>query len=108
MTALAEYIKAFDKCANEPDETYETYGEVFIATEPTKKRLKQFFTTLEFSASIITKKTYRGQSPRLAGNKFPIFAIGLLFKQYSQPIINLADRFTDKADGNIGCGFGNE
>ena len=50
MRVLAEYVKAFDKCANEPDETY---GEVFIATESTRERLKQFFTTLEFNAIIV-------------------------------------------------------
>ena len=50
MTALAEYIKAFDVCANEPDETY---GEAFIAMEPIRERLKQFFTTQEFNAIII-------------------------------------------------------
>ena len=50
LAALAEYIKEFDKCANEPDETY---GAAFIAMEFTRKRLKQFFSTQEFNAIII-------------------------------------------------------
>lgn len=50
MTALAEYINAFDKCAKEPDETY---GAAFIAMEPKRERLKQFFTGQEFEAIII-------------------------------------------------------
>jgi hypothetical protein len=49
MTALAEYIVAFDKCANEPDDTY---GAVFIAAEAERVKLKQFFSTKEFEAII--------------------------------------------------------
>jgi len=50
MKALLEYIKAFDKCANEPDETY---GAVFIAMEPQRKRLKEFFSPQEFEAILV-------------------------------------------------------
>jgi hypothetical protein len=50
LTALAEYITAFDKCANEPDETY---GAAFIAMESQRERLKRFFSTPEFDAIII-------------------------------------------------------
>ena len=50
MIALAEFIKASDKCSNEPDETY---GAVFIEIEPKRKRLEQFFTSQERSAIIV-------------------------------------------------------
>jgi hypothetical protein len=50
LAALVEYIKAFDKCANEPDETY---GASFIKMEAERKRLKKFFTSQEFDAIII-------------------------------------------------------
>ena len=50
LTALAEYIIAFDKCAEEPDETY---GAAFIAMEAERERVKKFFTIQEFEAVII-------------------------------------------------------
>ena len=56
LTALAEYIIASDKCANEPDETY---GATFIAMEAERKQLKKFFTTQEFNAIIINRSEIR-------------------------------------------------
>jgi hypothetical protein len=50
LPVLAEYIMAFDKCANEPDETY---GAAFIAMEAERERLRKSFTTEEFEAIII-------------------------------------------------------
>ena len=49
MQALAEYVKAFDKCAKEPDETY---GAAFIETNPTRERLEQLFTQAEIDAIV--------------------------------------------------------
>ena len=49
LTVLAEYVAAFDKCANEPDETY---GAAFIAMEAQRENLKQYFSTQEFDAII--------------------------------------------------------
>jgi hypothetical protein len=53
LQALAEYLAAFDKCANEPDESY---GTAFIEMEPLRERLKQFFTPREFDAIIINTR----------------------------------------------------
>jgi hypothetical protein len=50
MAALAEYIEAFDKCANEPDENY---GKTFTAMERQRKNLTRFFNTEEFNTVII-------------------------------------------------------
>ena len=46
---LAEYIEAFEKCANAPDETYET---ALIAMQPIREHVRQFFTAKEFEAII--------------------------------------------------------
>ena len=56
LRALAEYISASDKCAKEPDETY---GAAFIAMEPQRGRLRQFFLPQEIDAIIVNSKEIR-------------------------------------------------
>ena len=49
LEALTEYVKAFEKCANEPQDTY---GVAFIMMDAKKGRLKKFLTKQEFDAVI--------------------------------------------------------
>ncbi len=49
MLALADYVKAFDACANEPDKTYVALS---ISLAQHHERLRSFFTLKEFDAII--------------------------------------------------------